>query len=70
MMIATFISYRKRAFSNVLEGMALKILSGGKPPDPHLSPVPLLHYSCFFNAIVGLRSQRSNRIYMDNLHPA
>ena len=44
-MIATFISCSKRAFSGVLEGVALKIFSGGEPPASHLPP--LFFYGTF-----------------------
>ena len=47
-MIATFTPCSKRAFSNFLEGVALKSLSGGKPPDSCLSsaPLPLTEVRC------------------------
>ena len=34
-----------KEFSYVLEGVTLIMVSGGKSPDFHLSPAPLLHYS-------------------------
>ena len=36
----------RRAFSNVLEGVASKIFSGGKPPDPQF---PLTPYAYFIS---------------------
>ena len=47
MIIATFICCSRRTLSAVLEDVALKIFAGGKPLDPHISPAPLLRYSCF-----------------------
>ena len=40
----------KRAFSDVLEGVVLKIFSGGKPPDPQESlhdAQTFVHDKCF-----------------------
>ena len=34
-------AYSKRPFSDVLKRVALRNFSTGKPPDPHLSSIPL-----------------------------
>ena len=47
-MIATSMSYFKIALSDVLEGVVLKILSGGKLPDHHPSPFPLPNTFLFY----------------------
>ena len=53
LMIATSILFSKWAFSNSLEGVALKHFSWGKTPVPHpfLFPLPQLSFS---SAILGL----------------
>ena len=40
-MIVTFTLCSRRAFSDGLEGVLLKTLSEGKPPDPNLSSAPV-----------------------------
>ena len=54
-MIAALISYSRRAFSDVLEGVALKGFLGATPQTPifHLLLFYNTHVLC--NAIVGLR---------------
>ena len=41
MMNTNFILSCKRAFSDVLGGVVLKIFPGGKPPDPHFHFAPI-----------------------------
>ena len=56
MINGAIVYFAKRAFSDVLEGIASENYSGGKPPDPHFSKACLSNRTIMGNIFLPIEA--------------